>query len=480
MKRVLIITYYWPPTGGSGVQRWLKFAKYLPEFGWEPVIYTPSNPEAIVTDNSLEKEIAPGLEVIKRPIMEPYDIYRFLTGKKKSDSAQVNPISDTGNRSFKSRFSLWIRANVFIPDPRVSWVRPSVHFLKKYMQEHPVDLIVSTGPPQSMHLLARNLKRATGVKWVADFRDPWTKIFYFKHLPLMSWAARKHACMEASVIREADEIVTVTRQFKEGFLHLCDEDKALNHFHVIPNGYDESDMNPAPDHTDISGNLSGMQSDTARVDVREDGKFCLTHTGLFSQEGNPHMLWEVLDELAQESEAFRNDLRIRLIGKTDRQILDDINSRKFLSQAEIIDMGYMPHSQVCRWQKSATVLLLPLRKEPESAGILAGKYFEYLASGNAILAFGPEDGALEDALCETGSGRIYDWEEKDRLKTYIRELYACFRNGGGIKGEAAFPEECKELRRRKDMNVSRFSRRNLTREMAAVFDSCGFVHLHPH
>lgn len=196
-KRVLIISYYWPPTGGSGVQRWVKFAKYLPSEGWQPVIYTPLNPEAITVDESLISEIPPEVEVIKRKIFEPYNIYRALTGKKgrTAQSGEVNPINSQ-KKSFTQKVSMWIRGNMFIPDPRCFWIGPSVRFLKKYLKEHPVDVIVSTGPPHSMHLIARKVARSTGIPWVADFRDPWTKMFYFKHLALSPWAERKHARLE--------------------------------------------------------------------------------------------------------------------------------------------------------------------------------------------------------------------------------------------------------------------------------------------
>ena len=219
MKRALIISYYWPPTGGSGVQRWVKFAKYLPQEGWQPVIYTPENPEAITTDTSLEAEIPAEAEIIKRKIFEPYEFYRMLTGgrsRKKTSKAEtgkggqdeVNPINSQ-KKSLGKRISLWIRGNCFIPDPRCMWIGPSVRFLKKYLKEHPVDIIISTGPPHSMHLIARRLSLATGTPWIADFRDPWTKMFYFKHLHLGKTARRKHEKLEKKVLDDATVVVAV-------------------------------------------------------------------------------------------------------------------------------------------------------------------------------------------------------------------------------------------------------------------------------
>ncbi len=190
MKRVLIISYYWPPTGGSGVQRWVKFAKYLPQEGWQPVIYTPENPEQLVVDFSLGEEVPEEVEVIRRRIFEPYSLYKkVLRGSGHSrEAVEVNPVN-AQNKSFVQKAAMWVRGNFFRPDPRCLWIGPSVRFLKKYIAEHPVDLIVSTGPPQSMHIIGMKIARETGLPWVADFRDPWTKIFYFKHLMMAPWTA---------------------------------------------------------------------------------------------------------------------------------------------------------------------------------------------------------------------------------------------------------------------------------------------------
>ena len=459
MKRVLIITYYWPPTAGSGVQRWLKMSKYLPQYGWQPVIYTPSNPEAGMTDESLLKDICPEAEIIKRPIMEPYAIFNALTGSrgakksgqkdgsgKQSDSGNsggnagksrtasgaVNPINAVGHKSPLMRLSLWIRANVFVPDPRCLWIRPSVRFLKKYLREHPVDAIVSTGPPHSMHLIARNLHRSTGIPWTADFRDPWTRIFYFKHLPLTRRSKKRYAAMELSVLREADRVVAVTdsmvRDFLEelgerkdnpdsgkatGFEKSCgnagpfgeqpsvkawDVGKSCGKFHVIENGYDEEDF-------------------TGITAARLPEGFNLVHTGLFSAEGNPRKLWKVLAELCRENPDFDRDLHLTFAGKTDPEILAAI--REAGLERHLTDLGYVPHHEANSLQKAADLLLLPLREEPEAAGILTGKYFEYLAAGRPIAAFGPHGSVLEHSLAATRTGKIFDWDEEAPLKAWI-------------------------------------------------------------
>ena len=410
MKRVLIITYYWPPTAGSGVQRWLKMSRYLPQYGWHPVIYTPENPEVGMTDESLLRDISPEAEVIKRPILEPYAVFNILTGKKKGGKSKgntggtaVNPINAVGHKSPLMRLSLWLRANVFVPDPRFLWIRPSVRFLKQYLREHPVDAIVSTGPPHSMHLIARALHRSTGIPWTADFRDPWTRIFYFKHLPLTRRSRKRYAAMELSVLREADHVVAVTDNMVRDFLdELGPGQQDKGKFHVIENGYDEADF-------------------TGITAAELPAGFNLVHTGLFSAEGNPRRLWKVLAELCRDLPGFGRDLHLTFAGKTDPEILAAVREAGLGDR--LTDRGYVPHHEANRLQKAADLLLLPLREEPEAAGILTGKYFEYLAAGRPIAAFGPHGSVLERSLAATRTGRIFDWEEEAPLKEYLTALY---------------------------------------------------------
>ena len=277
MKRVLIISYYWPPTGGSGVQRWVKFAKYLPSEGWQPVIYTPENPEQLAVDASLEAEVPAEAEVIRRRILEPYGIYKKLLRRSghSKEAVEVNPVN-AQNKSFVQKVAMWVRGNFFRPDPRCLWITPSVKFLKKYLEEHPVDLIVSTGPPQSMHLIGRRLSLETGVPWIADFRDPWTKIFYFKHLSMTGATKRWHHKMEKKVLDDATAVVAVSPLVQQEFQAMT-----LTPVELITNGYDECDF-PA-----------GKCEEAAGGPGRE---FTITHTGLFAADGNPTVLWEVLAE----------------------------------------------------------------------------------------------------------------------------------------------------------------------------------------
>jgi glycosyltransferase involved in cell wall biosynthesis len=443
VKQVLVITYYWPPSGGSGVQRWLKFSKYLHEFGWEPVIYTPSNPEVNAEDPDLEKDILPGTIIIKHKITEPYSLYKIFTGKKSGNGKsggkfiKANIVADSAHLSLTGKISLFIRGNFFIPDPRCWWIRPSVKYLYKYLARHPVDAIITTGPPHSMHLIGHKLHIKTHIPWIADFRDPWTEVFYFKHLKLTGPARRKHLKLEQKVIDDASSLIVVSEKMKSDFAK-----RTSTPIKVITNGYDPGDFKGA----------SGIS--------RDNTCFTIVHTGILVNDGNPDVLWEELGKKAATDGKFAVNLRIVVMGQTDESIYSDIKKNGL--EKNFSDRGYVSHSEAIIWQKKASLLLLPLRKEPESAAILTGKFFEYLAAGSKILAFGPEDGELAGALAETGSGKICDWDNREGIRAAIDKSYDEFlaesENTGNYNNE----------NQKAGPASSKFSRITLTGELAEL------------
>ncbi len=434
MKRVLIISYYWPPTGGSGVQRWVKFAKYLPEEGWQPVIYTPENPEQLAKDTSLEAEVPEETEVIKTHIIEPYELYKKVLRKSghSKEAVEVNPVN-AQHKSLLQKAAMWVRGNLFRPDPRCLWIRPSVRFLKKYLAEHPVDLIVSTGPPQSMHLIGLRLARETGLPWIADFRDPWTRIFYFKHLQMTKATERWHEKMEKKVLDEASAVVAVSPLVQQEFQAMTDTPVEL-----ITNGFDECDF----EGSECTEAYGGPEKN-----------FTITHTGLFAADGNPTVLWDVLSEKCAKDEQFRKLLKIKLIGKNDEQIIKALEDRGLKDMLE--DMGYQPHSAAVQEQRTASVLILPLRKEPEYKAVLPGKLFEYLASFRPVLGIGQTDGAMAMILNETKTGKVIDWEDKEGISEYIEKCWERHLEGR-LTTEGA--------------DLSHFTRRSITRRMVQLFE----------
>jgi len=427
MKRVLIISYYWPPIGGSGVQRWVKFAKYLPQEGWQPVVYTPENPDMTSTDLSLLNDIPKEAEIIKTRIFEPYGIYRKLTGNKGAAKAEANPVTGE-KRSFTKRLAGWIRGNLFLPDPRCFWIRPSVKFLKKYLKEHPVDIIISTGPPQSMHLIARKVALATGTPWIADFRDPWTKVFYYKHLQLGRWADRRHHKLEKKVLDDATAVVAVSPLVQKDFQAMTSTP-----VHLVTNGYDECDY---------------------LVNVDDDGYFKVVHTGLLTSNGNPVELWKALGRKCSEDLEFRERFKLILAGKTDSEVLASIHDAGLGNN--LTDLGYLPHNQVVKEQLKAQVLILPIREEPETKAILPGKLFEYLAAGRPILGIGTREGAMADVLKETAAGKIFDWDEYDGVVNFLDKCWTDFKNGET---------------RTENADIIKYSRRALTRKMTTLFEN---------
>ena len=434
MKRVLVITYYWPPTGGSGVQRWVKFAKYLKDEGWQPVIYTPENPEQLAVDESLLEEIPADCKVIKTRIVEPYELYKKFLKKSghSKEAVEVNPVN-AQNKSLVQKVAMWIRGNLFRPDPRCLWIGPSVRFLKKYLADNPVDLIVSTGPPQSMHMIGRRLAKETGLPWIADFRDPWTKIFYFKHLSMTRSTERWHKKMEKKVLDEASAVVAVSPLVQQDF-------QTMTHTPVelITNGFDECDF---------------ADERCTKADGGLDKDFVITHTGLFAADGNPTMLWTVLAEKCRKDDTFRKLLKIKLVGKTDEQITSSITAEGLGDN--LMDLGYQPHSEAILAQRTASLLILPLRKEPEYKAVLPGKLFEYLASWRPVLGIGQTDGAMSMILNTTKTGVVLEWEDKSSIERFID---LCWERH--LKGELSV----------EDADISQFTRKALTRRMAELFD----------
>jgi glycosyltransferase involved in cell wall biosynthesis len=427
MRRVLIITYYWPPSGGSAVLRWLKFTKYLRDFGWEPVIYTPSNPEPQESDASLLKDIPPDLEMITSRIWEPYNIYKWLTGKKKGDRLGVALMNDKKRAGLLGKVSLWIRSNVFIPDPRRYWVKPSVQLLTRHLRNAPVDVVVSTGPPHSMHLIGLELKERLALPWVADFRDPWTNIDYYQDLPLTRLADRQHKKLEQKVLLRADHVVTVSPGMTREFM-----DKGIQGVTTITNGYDEEMR---------TGNRHSTE------------KFSLLHLGSMPKSRNPEVLWRVLAEMVNNNSQLASRLQVKLIGKTDLAVKDSIVNHHL--QDYIVYEDYVPHDQTLDLLSGASVLLLCINNTPNAGGILTNKFFEYLSAQRPVLAIGPVDGDASLILAETGAGNIFDYTDAIGLKNHISALFELYSQHN-LTVESR--------------GIEKFSRRNLTRQLSLLLN----------
>jgi glycosyltransferase involved in cell wall biosynthesis len=433
-KKILIITYYWPPAGGAGVQRWLKFVKYMRNFGWEPVVYTALGGEMPVIDNSLEKDIPPNLTVLKKPIREPYSVYKRLTGRKKDDKINASFLAENKKPGLAEKISVWIRGNFFIPDARRFWIRPSIKFLNQYIREQQITHVISTGPPHSMHLIALRLKQLQPeIKWLADFRDPWTHIDFYDKLMLTPMADKKHRRLESAVLKNADLVVSVGEWMRDEFAEIYRQQGGGddNKFRVITNGYDEEDV-----IYEIKG---------------RDESFSMAHVGTLVRDRNPAVLWKVLSALTRQNQMFREKLQIKLVGKVDVFVKEELDKYKLSRYVKKID--YLPHSEVIAEQQRSKVLLLLVNHTKNARGILTGKFFEYMAARVPIIAIGPEDGDLAKILQETNTGLISGFEDEETLK---KNILAYFSGHTTTRNEA---------------QVARYSRWELTRKLCALLDA---------
>lgn len=397
--KLLIINYYWPPAGGPGVQRWLKFVKYLPDFGVQPIVYIPENPTYPIVDEILHKEVSDKAIILKHKIFEPYQLASFLS-KNKTKKMNSGIIPNQKKQSFLDKVLLWIRGNLFIPDARVFWVKPSVAFLEKYIKDNEIDTIVTSGPPHSLHLIGLELKQKLNVKWFADFRDPWTTIGYHKSLRLSNYAAQKHKDLECKILNAADTIIVTSNTTKTEFQVITNKPIA-----VITNGYDTENV----------------------TKQALDYKFSLAHIGSFLSERNPKLLWETFVELINEIPSFKSHLEIKLIGAVSPEVLETIT--QFNLNSYLNNLGYISHSDAIAHQRKSQVLLLIEINSSATKSIIPGKLFEYMVSGRPIIAIGPQGSDFAEIITNTNTGVFFDYSEKIKLKSVLLGFYNQFLEG---------------------------------------------------
>jgi len=421
MQKVLIITYYWPPAGGPGVQRWLKFVTYLPSFGIEPLVYVPENPNYPIIDNDLIKEIPKDSKVITHKIIEPYGIASWLSSKK-TKRISTGVIQNIKKQSFIERLFLWVRGNLFIPDARKFWVKPSVRYLSKVIVSEGITTIITTGPPHSVHLIGKALKERYPLQWIADFRDPWTTIGYHKKLKLHKSARAKHKHLEKQVLNKADKIVVTSPTTRKDFASLTSKP-----IKVITNGYEE----------------------LAPSVVALDSKFTISHIGSLLSGRNPHNFWTAISDLVVENEAFKAAIEIQLVGIVSPDILQTIQANGLTPYVKVID--YLPHQEAVKYQQKSQILLLVEIDSEETKGIIPGKLFEYMAAKRPVLAIGPAKWDAGSILKATGSGAIFDYAETKELKAILLHWFEQYSNGG---------------LRMNSKGLEQYNRKALTEEMA--------------
>ena len=428
MKKVLIITYYWPPTGGAGVQRWLKFVKYLPEFGWTPYVCTPENPSFINLDETLIKEVPKDTNVLKIPIWEPYNLFGKLKGKNEIHEKELDIVK---TKSITNKMALWVRGNIFIPDPRKFWVRPVVKRLKAYIKEEKIDALITTGPPHSIHLIGWRLKKATGINWLADFRDPWTEwdiLDSFYMTPLARWYNRY---LEKKVLTNADSVVAIGNIFA-GYL----ERLGAKNAQVITNGFDPSDFTLPSEHK------------KSPTDI-----FTIRHIGTIDEFRDPTPFLKAVSEIIREGKIKADTVRVEFYGNVKNNLVHEVAGDPMLSGV-VHFKGYVPHHEVFPLYQSSDVLLLVLAHTHNAQHNIPGKLFEYLASGAAVFGIGDPEGETSKILRETGRGTVKSWKDIDGAKQWLLENLTNKKDKKNDLGQ-----------------IKSYSRKNLTEKLASVLNS---------
>lgn len=396
-KKVLIITYYWPPAGGPGVQRWLKFVKYLPKYGVEPIVYCPENPSYPIVDSNLEKEVSSTVTILKQPISEPYKLAGFLS-KKSAKTISSGVIPKKKKQSTVERLLLYIRGNFFIPDARKNWIKPSVNFLAEYIKINKVETIITTGPPHSLHLIGQQLKAELDVKWLADFRDPWTTIGYHKALKLTKKSQKKHLQLEHDVLQTADEIIVTSHNTKLEF-----QQKTSQPITVITNGFDTHHV----------------------LGVKKDTKFTISHIGSLLSDRNPTELWDALKELTEENAEFKAAFKLNLIGVVSDDVLNAMYDSGLKAFINLV--GYVSHEAAIKAQLQAQVLLLVEIDSEDTKAIIPGKLFEYMVSNTPIISVGPTQSDVERIIKSTNTGYYFYYNQKQQLKSQIMLYFEAYK-----------------------------------------------------
>lgn len=398
MKKVLIISYYWPPAGGISVQRCLKFVKYLRDFGWEPIVYAPRNAHYPYYDNENFKDIPENLTILRYPIIEPFKAFKKISGRRDEDGS--NPLYARNKKvSFIDNFSIWLRGNFFIPDARCLWIRPSVRFLSKYLKDNPIHAILTNGPPHTNTFIGYKLAKKTGISWLADFQDPWTQVDYYKMFKIQRLADRKHKRMEQKVFRQADKITIVSSSWARDL-----EKIGAKNVSVVYWGYDEEDF---------------------PVEYPElDHDFSIIHAGTLGYDRNPKTLLRVLKDIKAETSEFGKNLKLKFTGVVDFMIKKEINENGL--NDNFIDYGVVSRSKAIDMTMKGQILLLPLNIAENAHGRIPGKLFENLRARRPILCLGPKGSDVENIIESTNSGRSFEYDDYIGIKQFIKENYTLF------------------------------------------------------
>ena len=420
-KKVLIISYYWPPAGGPGVQRWMKFVKYLPEYNIKPILYIPENPNYPIYDYSLNDEVSEKLEIIKNPITE---ISNIISNSKSLNLIRSGNIPNPKEQSLLQRLLFFIRGNLFIPDMKILWKNKSIDFIENYLSKTKIDVVITTGPPHSLHLIGYELKKRLNIKWISDFRDPWVNLNYLNRFHLLPSVKRRHKKLRDKVLINSNSVIVTSEKLKKLYKEI-----APNIF-KITNGYD-------------------YEYSTVNI----DSKFSISHIGSLYPERNPKYLWDIIDEICINNEEFRSNLQINFIGNTSEKIIKYLSNKTFKSCVKFFN--YVDYKRAIEFMCSSQILLMVEVNDNDSSYAIPGKLFDYLNSKRPIIAIGPDKSEVNQILYDTNAGKFFNYNESINLKLHIENLYNQYEMGS-ISYDAK--------------NISIYRRKNLTEELSKIIN----------
>jgi hypothetical protein len=426
MKKVLLITYHWPPSGGVTVLRCLKIVKYLREFGWEPVVLTAKNASYPFTDEGNFKDIPEGIEIIKVPIWEPVGWFKKLSGRAKNEPIQNITSTASKDRSWIDELSIWIRGNFFIPDARKFWIRPSVRYLTNYLKSNRIDAIFTDGPPHTNTVIGMRISRKTGIPWLADFQDPWTQVDYYKDFKISAWADKKHRKLEQEVFQTASKITIASDHWKTEL-----ESIGAKNVDVIYYGYDEDDF--------------------MAFKEKPHDKLVFFHGGVLGRDRNPENLFKVIAELRASEKEKYDHIAIRLAGEVDIEVKRSIKANGLTDITSYL--GMLPRHEVYGEYANSDLLILPVNKADNAKGRIPAKLFEYLRTGKQILAFGPEDGDVARIIKEMQRGSCHAYSDITSIRKSVQQAIKNIETG-----------------QREAKDPSKYSNREQTRLVAKYLD----------
>lgn len=424
----MVISYYWPPAGGIGVLRCLKFVKYLREFGWEPIVFAPENADYPYYDDGNFKDIPEGVKIIKRPIWEPFKLFKLITRRK--DVPLNNIIHVRDRKSIFDNLGIWVRGNFFIPDARSFWIKPSVKYLIQYLKENPVDAILTDGPPHTNTVIGTQVSRALNIPHLADFQDPWTQVDYYELFKIGKNADAKHKRLEQETFKTAKKITIASPSWKKDI-----EKIGAKNVDVVYYGYDEDDFRD--------------------IKVKADDKFTICHAGLLGYDRNPNNLFEVLKNLSENEHGFKDDLKIKLLGQIDIKVQESMIKSGL--ESNLLNLGTVNRKVALQEISNSWILLLPLNKADNVNGRIPGKFFEYIRAKRPIISFGPHSTDVNNIMQEYNLGINIDYSETEMLTHFILEQYKNFKK-----------ERFNATQSSKDMSV--FSNFNQTKLIGKYLD----------